>query len=626
MQSILIVDDVTANIKILIKLLERNYKTYCAQSGKAALELALSEKPDLIIIDIRMPEMDGYEVCQHLKEKDETKDIPVILILEGNEEADEIKGLELGAVDYINKPFRAGIVLARVRNQLRLSMTTKELKRHHNIALNTNVCLQDQIIERKRVEKEILQKEERLKRLVDILQHPSETMQEFLDYSLKQAIQMTESKIGYIYYYHEDRKEFVLNTWSKEVMEECTVVNPQTCYALDKTGIWGEAVRQRRPIVINDLEAAHPLKKGYPKGHVHLANFLTVPIFKNDHIVGVVGLANKGTDYGEADILQVSLLMEAVWTVTDRMKAEEALQQSNARYDELVRRIPVGIYTVRLNPDGGARLEYASEKFFRILGVGEQEVLRHVASVYRCILPEDRASLYEANRIAGQTLEPFRWEGRFLLQDEIHWLRIESESTLLPNGYSLWNGVIFDITDRKRLEEELQQLATTDQLTGIYNRRKIDQVFIDEKKRAERYEQALSVVMGDIDKFKLVNDLHGHQVGDMVLTTIAKIFGEGVRETDILGRWGGEEFMVVCPCTDLGGAVVLAEKLRKIIEANEFDMVGRKTCSFGVAQLAKNEPINAMVARADAALYRAKEKGRNRVEADDQIEDDAIAR
>jgi len=179
------------------------------------------------------------------------------------------------------------------------------------------------ITERKQAEDEIQRNESRLRRLVDILQHPAETIQELLDYVLEQAIQLTGSKIGYIYHYHEERQELTLNSWSREVLPACAVANPQACYHLTQTGIWGEAVRQRRPLVINDFSATHPLKKGYPKGHVPLQRFVTIPIFKGERIVSVVGLANKETDYEETDILQITLLMDAVWKMTDSMRAEE---------------------------------------------------------------------------------------------------------------------------------------------------------------------------------------------------------------------------------------------------------------------------------------------------------------
>ncbi len=116
------------------------------------------------------------------------------------------------------------------------------------------------------MENEIKLNEIRLRRLIDILQHPSESTQEFLDYALAQAIDLTGSKIGYIYHYDSAQEEFILNTWSREVMQECTVMDPQTRYQLDKTGLWGEAVRQHKPIVVNDYQAPSALKKEHPTG------------------------------------------------------------------------------------------------------------------------------------------------------------------------------------------------------------------------------------------------------------------------------------------------------------------------------------------------------------------------
>ncbi|MFZ1642950.1 MAG: GAF domain-containing protein [Candidatus Contendobacter sp.] len=181
---------------------------------------------------------------------------------------------------------------------------------------------------RQRAEEEVLRNEARLRSLVSILQYSADSVQEFLDYALNEAIQLTGSKIGYLYRYYEDRREFVLNSWSREVMRECTVVNPQSCYELDKTGLWGEAVRQRQPILVNDFTAAHPLKKGYPAGHAELFKYLTVPVFSGGKIVGVVGVANKESDYHETDILQLTLLMEAVWKVVEQRQAEDKERQA----------------------------------------------------------------------------------------------------------------------------------------------------------------------------------------------------------------------------------------------------------------------------------------------------------
>jgi diguanylate cyclase (GGDEF)-like protein len=160
---------------------------------------------------------------------------------------------------------------------------------------------------------------------------------------------------------------------------------------------------------------------------------------------------------------------------------------------------------------------------------------------------------------------------------------------------------------------ELQRVASTDMLTGLHNRRKLDEVLGHEVERVQRYGGGLAVILLDIDHFKQTNDSYGHPAGDRVLAAVAAILRSGARSIDSVGRWGGEEFMVICPQTELDGARALADMLRLRIGAADFPEVGRKTCSFGVAALDADETPSALVARADAALYRAKQAGRNAV-------------
>jgi HD-GYP domain-containing protein (c-di-GMP phosphodiesterase class II) len=115
------------------------------------------------------------------------------------------------------------------------------------------------------------------------------------------------------------------------VMNECAIKEPAVTYQLDKTGIWGEAVRQSRPIVVNDFQTSHPLKKGYPEGHAPLYKFLTVPVFNGNRIVAVAGVANKPTDYDESDARQLTLLMDSVWRMTEQKRAELALTETMER-------------------------------------------------------------------------------------------------------------------------------------------------------------------------------------------------------------------------------------------------------------------------------------------------------
>ncbi|WP_229860134.1 GGDEF domain-containing protein [Candidatus Sulfurimonas baltica] len=174
-----------------------------------------------------------------------------------------------------------------------------------------------------------------------------------------------------------------------------------------------------------------------------------------------------------------------------------------------------------------------------------------------------------------------------------------------------------DISERKQSQLRIEALSVTDRLTQLYNRLKLDEIFAMKLATAGRYNTPFSVVIIDIDLFKLVNDTWGHQAGDDVLKEFSAIIKNNARETDIVGRWGGEEFLILSSDTDLDGAIKLSEKLREMVSSFKFSFTGHKTASFGVSSYHAGDDEKTMIKRADDALYRAKENGRNRVEAEE---------
>jgi len=302
------------------------------------------------------------------------------------------------------------------------------------------------ITERKHPEEKVLLNAERLARMVNIYQYNANNIQDFLDYALNEAIELTSSKIGYIYFYDEVKKEFTLNSWSRDVMKECAVADPQTRTALIDTGIWGEAVRQRKVIMINNFNENNPQKKGYPMGHVHLGRFLTIPIFDEDKIAAVVGVANKESDYDNTDVSQLTIMMSSVWRIVQRKEVEKKVKLLAHSLESVSECVSI--------TDNNDVLMYVNEAFLRTYGYRENELIGKHISILR---PE----VFEAENflnILNHTLEG-GWRGEIL--------NIKKDGTVFPvllstsiikdenkNPIALI-GVAIDITELKKNAEEL---------------------------------------------------------------------------------------------------------------------------------------------------------------------------
>jgi diguanylate cyclase (GGDEF)-like protein len=182
--------------------------------------------------------------------------------------------------------------------------------------------------------------------------------------------------------------------------------------------------------------------------------------------------------------------------------------------------------------------------------------------------------------------------------------------------FGFFSGYILEDSNRKIFlkQEALEHQASTDQLTGIYNRFKLDEILQQEIDKYYRYGRTFCIMILDIDHFKNVNDTYGHQIGDYTLVEIAKTLQNSIRSSDTLVRWGGEEFLLLCLEIDKERALKMAENIRLKIESTKIQHVGTKTVSIGVTANHTNDTIDTLTKRADTALYKAKTSGRNRVE------------
>lgn len=356
-------------------------------------------------------------------------------------------------------------------------------------------------------------------------------------------------------------------------------------------------------------------KPGTNSYHWYVISFVPADVLAANSI-----FRQTGTQILLAGIYLILALGSGVLSLVtlSRRQTQLELESSHARYDELTRSIPVGVYQFLFRADGSYKFEYVSPVFCQIMGLNAALVLADAGTAFSAAHPDDAESLTRTNREAARTLQPFRWDGRFIVRGETRWLHIASDATQHGPWGSLWSGVVTDITEHKALEHELEQQAHIDMLTGLSNRRHFFELSEKEISRARRHHESLAVLMLDIDYFKQFNDTYGHDVGDMVLRRMGEICTGVLRSNDILGRLGGEEFAILLPETVMEQAVETAERLRQAVADSSVEIPGGKqlhfTVSVGVAGLEPGDGnVDAILKRADGALYTAKNAGRNRV-------------
>ncbi len=182
------------------------------------------------------------------------------------------------------------------------------------------------ITERKKAEAAQKLNESRLETLVKLEQMAGASLKEITDFAREEAVRLTGSKLGYLAFMDAYESTLVMHSWSDSVMEECSIEDKQFIYPVKSMGLWGEAARQRKPIITNNYPAHNPLKKGCPKNHVYLTRHLNIPVFDGKRIVAVAGVGNKGEDYDESDVRQLTLLMQGMWQLIQRKQLEEALR------------------------------------------------------------------------------------------------------------------------------------------------------------------------------------------------------------------------------------------------------------------------------------------------------------
>ena len=444
---ILVVDDIDANVRLLeAKLSAEYYEVSTAKDGQSALDIAMAQLPDIILLDVMMPGMDGFEVCRRLKADTTTRHIPVVMVTALDGRRDRLAGLEAGADDFLTKPIDDVALFARVRSLTRLKAVIDELRQREGAGRRIGV--------------------------------------------IEGAATRLGGSGGRVVIADDNERQ------AKRIFDELSI--------------------EHRPVVESDPEKAHTAVRA------------------------------------RADLLIVNAAARSF----DGLRLA-----AHVRTDEDTRHVPI---LAIVEPDERARSAKALE-------IGVNDLLT------RPVDPEEMAARVK-------TL-----------------IRQKRYTDFLRNN----------------LDHSLE-LAVTDPLTGLHNRRYMSGQLTALVRRAVQGGGPVAALLVDIDHFKRINDSFGHDIGDEVLREFAVRLATNVRAIDLACRYGGEEFVVVMPDTSLEAAGRIAERLRLHVAGSPFRMPGLEeplqvTISVGVAATLEGDSPDALLKRADAAVYEAKAAGRNQV-------------
>jgi diguanylate cyclase (GGDEF)-like protein/PAS domain S-box-containing protein len=306
--------------------------------------------------------------------------------------------------------------------------------------------------------------------------------------------------------------------------------------------------------------------------------------------------------------------------ITALRTLSERLQQSVDLITNLTNEVPGLVFQYRLLPNGESFFSYASEGIRDIYEVTPAQVAASVRPIHEIIHPDDLPSYRASLDASAASLTPWHLEYRVKLPRQgLRWRQGDARPRRLQDGSTVWHGFITDVTKRKRIEAELQEFATIDFLTQVSNRRHFMVRIKEELARIQRGNgPPAAVLMFDLDHFKAINDNCGHAMGDLALKHFATLLRDELRESDIVGRVGGEEFAVVLCNADIVKATAFARRVQQRIAETpllEGDQSISLTVSIGIAVMhATDASADSSLSRSDMALYRAKESGRNRIE------------
>jgi PAS domain S-box-containing protein len=326
--------------------------------------------------------------------------------------------------------------------------------RDRNGVITSGIVVFQDITERKLAEGTLRLNAQRMDALLRLNQMSDASLQEITDFVLEEGVRLTESQIGYLAFLNEDESVLTMHSWSKNAMAECAIVNKPIHYPVADTGLWGEAVRQRKPVITNDYNASNVLKKGCPAGHVRLLRHMNTPIFAGGRIVAVAGVGNKNLPYNQGDVVQLALLMEGMWSLLERRRVAEALRESEENY----RRIFNSTSDALFIHDKAGRILDVNERMCAMFGYDRETAMK--LTMGDLSYGDNAGSQSEAETRVRRAFEDgpqiFEWPCR-RANGELFWCEVALHAGEIA-GRKRVIASVRDITERKRAQEALVKM------------------------------------------------------------------------------------------------------------------------------------------------------------------------
>ena len=311
------------------------------------------------------------------------------------------------------------------------------------------------ITERKKAEEELKLHEIRLQALLDLNKMTGDSEQNILEFVREEVIKVTQSQFAFIGFMNDDESVMTTENWSKNTMAQCAVADKPIDFRIAEAGLWGEAVRQRKPVIVNDYNASHLMKKGTPPGHVPIEKFLGIPVFDGEHIVAVAGVANKANDYDESDIRAIESMMNDTWRLLRRKRAEEALQKSEANYRAIFDNANDAIFVHDID---NAKILSANKKACQMYGYTQKEFEKlSVEDISTGVPPyTQKDGLRWFKKAADEGSQLVEW----ICKDKTgrnFWVEVNLRLAVIEGRKRMF-AIVRDITERKDIEAQ-QKLA-----------------------------------------------------------------------------------------------------------------------------------------------------------------------